>query len=357
MRILITGGTGFIGAYLARAFRERASAEVVAFDNLRRRGSELNLSEFQRLGIEFVHGDVRIATDLQDLPGDFDLLIDAAAEPSVSAGLSGSPQYLLETNLTGTLNSLELARRRGSSFLLLSTSRVYSIPALKNIRLIETDRRYELAEDQEIPGVSKSGIAECFPVTEHRSFYGAGKLSSEMIAQEYVAAYGLKTIINRCGVIAGPGQFGKSDQGVFTMWVLHHFFRRPLRYTGFGGTGKQVRDLLHPADLFELIQKQLEVISSHSGQVFNVGGGLARSTSLHELTEICHAALGEVPISGDPETSWVDIPLYISDCARAQSTFGWEPTRSLSEIVADIIDWIRHNEKALGGLLFSARDE
>lgn len=350
MRILITGGAGFIGAYLARAFRERA-ADVVAFDNLRRRGSELNLSEFRRLGIEFVHGDVRIVADLQDLAGDFDLLIDAAAEPSVSAGLSESPQYLLETNLTGTLNCLELARRRGSSFVLLSTSRVYSIPALKSIRLTETDTRFELANDQTIPGVSKSGVSEFFPVDEPRSFYGAAKLSSEIVAQEYAAAYGLKAIINRCGVIAGPGQFGKSDQGVFTMWVMHHYFRRPLRYTGFGGLGKQVRDLLHPADLFALIQKQLAVIADHSGEVFNVGGGLDRSTSLRELTEICQAHLGKVSISGDSETLWVDIPLYISDSAKAQSTFSWEATRSLADIVADIIDWIKHNEKALGALL------
>jgi len=353
MRVLITGGAGFVGAYLARAFREQIDAEVVAFDNLRRRGSELNLSMFRRLGIEFVHGDVRVASDLEDLPGDFDLLVDAAAEPSVSAGLSGSPSYLLETNLGGTLNSLELARKRGSSFLLLSTSRVYSISALKRIRLIEMEGRYALADEQIIPGVSGSGVAECFPVDEPRSFYGAGKLSSEMVAQEYVAAYGLKAIINRCGVIAGPGQFGKSDQGVFTMWVLYHYFRRPLRYTGFGGQGKQVRDLLHPADLFALIQKQLAVISDHSGQVFNVGGGVAISTSLRELTELCRERLGDVPISGVPESSWVDVPLYISDCAKVQSAFGWEPTRSLSEIVADIIEWIRHNETALRELLFS----
>ncbi|HEV8609637.1 MAG TPA: NAD-dependent epimerase/dehydratase family protein [Thermoanaerobaculia bacterium] len=353
MRVLITGGAGFVGAYLARAFREQVSAEVVAFDNLRRRGSELNLPAFRRLGIEFVHGDVRVASDLEDLSGDFDLLVDAAAEPSVSAGLSGSPQYLLETNLGGTLNSLELARKRGSSFLLLSTSRVYSIPALKRIRLTERDGRFALAAEQDVAGVSESGIAECFPVDEPRSFYGAGKLSSEMVTQEYVAAYGLKAIINRCGVIAGPGQFGKSDQGVFTMWVLHHFFRRPLRYTGFGGQGKQVRDLLHPADLFALIQKQLAAAADHSGQVFNVGGGPTISTSLRELTELCRERLGEVPISSDPDTSWVDVPLYISDCAKAHSVFGWEPTRSLSEIVADIIVWIRHNETALRGLLLS----
>jgi len=353
MRVLITGGAGFVGAYLARGFREQIGAEVVAFDNLRRRGSELNLPPFRRSGIEFVHGDVRIASDLEDLPGEFDLLVDAAAEPSVSSGLSGSPRYVLETDLGGTLNSLEFARRRGSSFLLLSTSRVYSIPALKKIRLIETDTRYTIAEEQTVAGVGKLGITEEFPVDAPRSFYGAGKLASEMLVQEYTAANGLQSIINRCGVIAGPGQFGKSDQGVFTMWVLYHYFRTPLRYTGFGGQGKQVRDLLHPADLFALIQKQLAVISDHSGKVFNVGGGPAISTSLRELTELCRERLGVVPISSIPGTSWVDVPLYISDCARARSAFGWEPARSMSQIVADIIDWIRHNENALRELLFS----
>jgi CDP-paratose 2-epimerase len=350
VRVLITGGAGFVGSYLARAFREHLGAQVVAFDNLRRRGSELNLSIFRRSGIEFVHGDVRVASDVEDLPGDFDLLVDAAAEPSVSAGLSGSPQYILDTNLRGTLNCLELARRRGSSFLLLSTSRVYSISALKSIQLVETETRYALAEDQSVPGLSASGVAESFPVNEPRSFYGASKLASEMATQEYVAAYGLKAIIDRCGVIAGPGQFGKPDQGVFTLWILNHYFRKPLRYTGFGGSGKQVRDLLHPADLFDLIKSQLSMISDQTGHVFNVGGGMSVSASLRELTDLCRKELGDVPISGLPDTSWVDVPLYVSDCAKARSTFGWEPKKSVSEIVMDIIDWIKHNEIALKSL-------
>ena len=169
-----------------------------------------------------------------------------------------------------------------------------------------------------------------------------------MIIQEYAETYGLRSIINRCGVIAGPGQFGKADQGVFTMWVANHCFEKPLTYTGFGGTGKQVRDLLHPADLFSLVKKQLENIDKHSGEVFNVGGGPAISTSLLELTTLCQTIVGnKVPVNEDPASSSVDIPLYISDYSRAAAIFDWLPQHSVPAIVKDISDWIQENEAQL----------
>src|SRR4051812_4260946 len=122
MRILITGGAGFVGSSLATYFKKNdPSSSVVAFDNLKRRGSELNLAVFKELGIEFVHGDIRVLSDLEDLSGDFDLFIEASAEPSVLAGLNGSPNYVLQTNLTGTLNCLEFARKRTRQMIFLST--------------------------------------------------------------------------------------------------------------------------------------------------------------------------------------------------------------------------------------------
>jgi CDP-paratose 2-epimerase len=169
-----------------------------------------------------------------------------------------------------------------------------------------------------------------------------------MLVQEYADTYGLKAVIDRCGVIAGPGQFGKVDQGVFTLWVANHHFGKPLRYTGFGATGKQVRDLLHPADLFGLIEKQVAAIDSCSGEVFNVGGGLRGSTSLLELTSTCRQATGrEVPLARDPTTSPVDIPSYVTDHALATERFGWEPTRGVGEIVGEIADWLRAEEPSL----------
>lgn len=234
---------------------------IIAFDNLKRRGSELNLPLLKQHGIEFVHGDIRQRADLDSLAINFDVFVEASAEPSVKAGLDGAPDYVLQTNLVGTLNCLEFARRHTATFLFLSTSRAYSIEPLRAIALHENSTRFDLDDEQSQTGVSVHGIAEEFATHLPRSLYGATKLASELIIQEYVATYNLRAVINRCGVIAGRGQFGKVDQGVFTLWVANHYFNRSLCYTGFGGTGKQVRDLLHPDDLFALVQKQLTQIS------------------------------------------------------------------------------------------------
>jgi CDP-paratose 2-epimerase len=349
MKILITGGAGFVGSNLALAYREKYPASmIVVLDNLKRRGSELNLPIFKQRGITFVHGDIRQPSDLTDHAGNVDLLIEASAEPSVLAGIAASPTYPIHTNLIGTLNCLEYARQRVGSFIFLSTSRVYSIKPLSNIHLCDGPTRFEIAHHQTIQGVSTFGIAENFPNHLPRSLYGATKLASEMMIQEYVELYGLRAVINRCGVIAGPGQFGRVDQGVFTLWVANHVLGKPLTYTGFGGQGKQVRDLLHPADLFDLIEVQVSEMTDATGQSYNVGGGRDISTSLCEFTQLCSEVVGnDVPIGQDLATSPVDVPLYISDYRRATQAFGWQPQRSVAQIVQEIAQWVRDNEAQL----------
>lgn len=356
MRVVITGGAGFVGSSLALAFREKhPRAEIVAFDNLRRRGSELNLERFRARDIAFVHGDVRSADDLAELPKTFDLFVDASAEPSVLAGLEGSPSYLLATNLGGTLNCLELVRTRGKALVFLSTSRVYSMGPLRELALKEGPTRLELEPRQQQPGVSARGVAEDFATYLPRSLYGASKLASELVIQEYASTYGLKAIIDRCGVIAGPGQFGKVDQGVFTLWVAHHVFNQPLKYTGFGGTGKQVRDLLHPDDLMRAIELQLADLDRLSGQTFNLGGGLEISTSLAELTALCQKLTGtKVAIASEPATSPVDIPWYVTDSSRAQKAFGWKPQKGVGAIVGEIHAWLTREKTHLAPLFGAA---
>jgi CDP-paratose 2-epimerase len=353
MRVLITGGAGFVGSALARHFcRQSPQNDVVVLDNLRRRGSERNQAELVTQGVTFSHGDVRNPADLDALEGNFDVLIEASAEPSVQAGIGGSPRYVLDTNLLGAMNCLEFARSRCGGLVFLSTSRVYSIAPLTQLPLEALPSRLDISKNAVVIGARVDGIAEHFATDTSRSFYGASKLAAELLCQEYATHAGLPVVINRCGVIAGPGQFGKTDQGVFTLWVARHHFGRALKYTGFGGKGLQVRDLLHPDDLCELVGLQVQSWDKVSGQTFNVGGGRAGSVSLQEFTSLCRTATGrEAPITEDPATNAVDIPWYISDHAKVTRLLGWSPRRGPAQIVQDIAVWVRANEGGLSGLI------
>ena len=164
MTILVTGGAGFVGSSLALFLKEGdPGLRVLALDNLRRRGSELNLQRLQAAGVEFVHGDIRNREDLE-LPSKIDLVVECSAEPSVLAGLDSSPEFVLRTNLVGTLNLLEVCRRHDAGMIFLSTSRVYPIAALSSLALDEGPTRFEIASRQELGGVSTEGIAEAFPL-------------------------------------------------------------------------------------------------------------------------------------------------------------------------------------------------
>jgi CDP-paratose 2-epimerase len=350
--ILITGGAGFVGSNLAFLFRSaRPDVRVIVMDNLKRRGSELNLARMKAAGIAFYHGDIRLPDDFEELP-DFDLLIDCSAEASVHSGLSGSPRSVLATNLLGTIHCLEAARARDAAFLFVSTSRVFPIVALNNLPFTEGETRFRWREQPGLAGFSTHGIAEGFPIDGARSFYGTSKLACEHLIQEYVYSYGMRALIDRCGVLAGPWQMSKVDQGVITLWVARHYFKRPLRYTGFGGQGKQVRDILHVHDFFELLLLQLEKPELWDGRVYNVGGGDKVSVSLRELTELCvQETRGGVPIASVPKTESVDLRIYLTDARKVMNDFGWRPTRDPSRIVRDIRGWIEEHRDALRDLL------
>lgn len=351
-RVLITGGAGFVGSNLAVSLASRhPDWEILALDNLYRRGSELNLPRLEEAGIEFVRGDVRNPEDLERLPR-LSALVECSAEPSVMSGTDGDTSYLVHTNLTGAYNCLELARRDGSFVVFLSTSRVYPVEPQQALRLREAPTRLELADEQEVPGASPAGISEDFPMTGPRTLYGATKLAAELLIEEYRAGLGVPAVIDRCGVIAGPWQMGKVDQGVFTHWMLAHHFRRPLSYIGFGGEGKQVRDLLHVEDLVDLVERQLLDQDRWSGHTVNVGGGRSCSLSLMETTEICRGLTGhEVPIEPVEETRAGDIPTYISDCRRLFDLDEWRPRRSAKQVLTDIHEWIAVDGERIGQAL------
>ena len=352
MRVTVTGGAGFIGANLCVGLAARhADWQITALDNLMRRGSELNLPRLRAACVGFRHGDVRSPEDLASI-GEIDALVECSAEPSVMAGVGASPDYLVQTNLVGAYNCLELARRTEAQVVFLSTSRVYPVAPLERLNLVETNERFELARAQPVPGASRQGISEDFPLTGARTLYGATKLAAELLIEEYRAAYGLRAVVDRCGVIAGPWQMGKVDQGVFTFWMLAHRLGRPLRYIGFGGGGKQVRDLLHVEDLVELIDEQLGAPDRWDGTTVNVGGGREGSLSLLETTALCAEITGRsVQVEHSSEVRPGDLPLYVSDCAALFERTEWRPRRGPQEILADIDTWIAQNEAAVRGAL------
>jgi CDP-paratose 2-epimerase len=350
--IIITGGCGFVGSNLAVFFKiSYPDYTVIAFDNLKRRGSELNISRLRDAGVVFIHGDIRNKEDF-DQVGPIDLLIEASAEPSALAGINSSLDYLINTNLVGTINCLNFALRNEAGFIFLSTSRIYPIKHLENIRFTEEPTRYVIASEQIFPGVSSSGITENFPLDGSRTFYGATKLASELLIQEYNAMLGMKTVINRCGVITGPYQMGKLDQGVVVLWVARHFWKKNLGYLGYGGEGKQVRDILHIHDLFRLIDQQVHDIDKFDGQFFNVGGGEVCSVSLKELTALCEEVTGnKINIEKIHENRQADIRIYITDNSKITAISGWSPDKKPKDIIIEIYQWIKENQLSLSKIL------
>jgi CDP-paratose 2-epimerase len=349
--VLVTGGAGFIGAHIAlQLARHAPGAAIVALDNLRRRGSELNVARLRDGGVEFVHGDVRNPDDLS-LPGrTVTLLIECSAEPSVAVA-ERAPGYAIQTNLIGTINCLELARQHRADVLFLSTSRVYPIAALNAVRFVEQETRFAVAAEQAQAGISEAGVREDFSLDGVRSIYGATKLASELLLHEYGASYGLRYVIDRLGVVAGPGQWGTGEQGVFTYWMARHYFGGELTYRGWGGTGKQVRDLLHVDDVWHLVRQQLERWDQVQGGTYNAGGGAAGSLSLCEATRLCQDIAGRrLPVGTLAHTDPFDVRIYQTDhCAVTEAT-GWQPSRDPATILSDTFAWIRANESQLAPL-------
>jgi CDP-paratose 2-epimerase len=326
MKILITGACGFVGSELARFFTERG-AEVIGIDNLSRPGSERNW----RAGV--IRGDVRKRSDVEALP-QADWVIEAAANPSVLAGVDGksSGRQVVEHNLLGGLEMLEYCRERGAGMVVLSSSRVYSIAALRG-----------MPPAGETPGIRGGGIAAEFPTTAPVSVYGATKLALETMALEYGEAYGFPVWVDRCGVLAGAGQFGTAEQGIFAYWIHSHFEKKPLRYLGFGGTGRQVRDAFHPRDLGELIARQIESGRSGGRRVYTAGGGEKNAMSLAELTAWCDARFGPHAVTADGRERAYDLPWVVMSNEDAAEDFGWRPRMGLTEILEEIAEHAERN--------------
>ena len=184
-----------------------------------------------------------------------------------------------------------------------------------------------------------------FEVSLPSSLYGFTKLASEKLIQEFFFKTQLKYIINRFGVIAGPWQFGKQDQGFIPLWVAKHYLKRKLSYIGLGGHGHQVRDLIHIDDVCEIILKQIKSINKKNNTIFNIGGGIKNSISLKELTLKCEKLTNnKIKIQKISKTSKYDIPYYVSDNTKISSFYNWKPKRNIDRILKDIYSWLLKNK-------------
>ena len=339
MKILITGICGFVGSTLAHAWLEtEPGLTIYGLDNFIRPGSEANRIFLQKQGARLFHGDIRMASDFEALPA-VDWVIDAAANPSVLAGVDGqtSSRQLVEHNLLGTVNILEYCKRHGAGFILLSTSRVYSIAPLAEVAVEAVGAAFRLSSGQPLPaGLSAAGVSESLSTTPPISLYGSTKLASEMLALEYGETFGFPVWINRCGVLAGAGQFGRADQGIFAFWINAWLRRRTLAYIGFGGRGYQVRDCLHPRDLIPLLLQQTAPGATAPTRVINLGGGESHAMSLAELSNWCEARFGTHTVAGKTEVRRFDIPWLIMDSAKARDVWGWQPHMPLHAILEEI---------------------
>lgn len=340
MKLLISGACGFVGSTLARALAATGRGyQIFGFDNFIRPGSETNRDELKRIGVKLFHGDLRSPSDLEQLPA-ADWVIDAAANPSVLAGVDGrtSSRQLVEHNLSGTVNMLEYCKQHRAGFILLSTSRVYSIAPLAPLPVEPVNGAFRPAKNASLPtGLSSAGVAENFSTTAPVSLYGATKLASEALALEYGETFNLPIFINRCGVLAGAGQFGRADQGIFAYWLNSHLRRRPLKYIGFGGQGYQVRDCLHPRDLLPALEKQFAAPKLGAEErVANFSGGTASAMSLRQLTEWCDARFGPHAVASDTTPRPFDIPWIVLDHAKATKLWSWTPQTPVAALLDEI---------------------
>ena len=334
MKLLITGACGFVGSALAECLLTRLEGlSIWGIDNLMRPGSEANRSWLRRLGVAFAHGDIRSASDVEALP-DVDWVIDAAANPSVLAGVAGggTSRQLLEHNLGSMIHVLEFCKRSRAGLIVLSSNRVYSIAALAALPLRDTGEAFALDETAPLPrGVSAAGVCADFSTGAPVSLYGSTKLAGEILALEYGAAFDFPVWVNRCGVIAGPGQFGTPEQGIFAFWVNGHLRRLPLKYIGFDGMGKQVRDAIHPGDLAVLIEREMTDGRRGGRRLYTAGGGPANAMSLRQLNAWCDARFGPHTPASDLRPRPYDIPWIVMDNSAAQQDFGWSPAIGLRE--------------------------
>ena len=347
MKILIVGGCGFVGANLAGYFNKK-DYEVIAFDNLVRRGSEMNLKWFKKAGIQFIHGDVRNKEDFKLIPK-VDVILETSAQPSAIDGYN-NPTFDITNNTIGCMNAIEKAREDNAIFIFWSTNKVYSGDKINSVSLKEKNTRYIFDEEPQYKNgfYSEFGFDSTFSIDGgQHSIYGLSKVMADLMVQEWYNAFGVRTVVNRFSCLAGKGQFGKCAQGWVAWWVIANYFDLPIQYIGW--KGKQVRDILFIDDICKLIESEIINIDKIKGKVYNIGGGDKFTLSLREATEMVQELMGKKfkEINHIEKCRKADHCVYISDIRDIEYDIGWKPKIKIEDGYKKIIEWVKENEEEL----------
>lgn len=343
MRILVTGGAGFIGSHIAEHYANKGD-EVICYDNLSRASllrrslnSTYNWNYLKRFpNVRLIQGDVRDLEGLKKAAKGIDAIVHTAAQTAVTTSIE-DPKTDFEVNALGTFNVLEAARLSNSqpAVIYCSTNKVYGENVNKG-SVIEEGSRYVFE------GKFEKGIAESVPVDfcEHTP-YGCSKLSGDIYVQDYGHLYGLKTGVFRMSCIYGTRQFGVEDQGWVAWFAIASVLGKPLTIYG---DGKQVRDVLYAEDLAALFETATSKIARAKGEVFNIGGGPQNTLSLLELIKYLEEMLGKKIKYSFADWRPGDQKVYISDISKAEKVLGWKPKTGVKQGVSQLVGWARENK-------------
>jgi len=338
MKILITGGCGFVGSNLAIFLKKKIkNSKIYSLDNFSRNGSKINYQRLKNNKIKNYNIDITNYNKLKKI-GKFKLIIDCCAEPAIEESIK-NPDKVFNTNLLGTFNILKKCAENKSNIIFLSTSRVYSIESLNKI-IKQKNLKKKI--------YSKVKINENYSTSSPKSLYGLSKLASEELIKEFNYMHNIKYLINRFGVIAGPWQFGKQDQGFVSLWMGKHIYKKKLSYIGYGGHGNQIRDVIHIDDVCNIIFRQIIKFSKINNHIFNIGGGIKNKISLKELTMLCEKITrNKINITKKIKTSQFDIPYYVTNNKKISKYYNWSPKKNINNILSDTKNWILKYNKLL----------
>jgi len=345
MKVLITGGAGFIGSHAAEYFLEKYSdVKAILYDAFLRsriygipiKAQQYNIEYLKRKfgnRISFIQGDIRNYKILSRIARNVDVIIHTAAQVAVTTSLS-NPRLDFEINVLGTLNVLEVARQNDTIVVYCSTNKVYG-DNVNKIPIIERETRYEYADPK-----YKNGIPENFPIDQiGHTPYGCSKLAADLYVQDYYYTYGLKTAVFRMSCIYGERQFGTEDQGWVAWFVIATLVNKTITIYG---NGKQVRDILYVRDLIKAWDQFINARHIRHG-VYNIGGGPQNTLSLLELLQLLQKRIGKRPKVRYAPWRPKDQKVYISGITKAMRELRWRPTISPLEGIQKLINWVKEN--------------